>query len=113
VVLNLRSVVLAHPDRAAADRAHRALRTHGMDALLLDDGPHVAVIGGYADPEEIRRRHGVSPGRPAGIPVTEIRGGEATVHVAADERDAVRLARELHARLTPAPAPAPARGLGA
>ncbi|MFI1767656.1 aspartate kinase [Streptomyces sp. NPDC020800] len=104
VVLNLRSVVLAHPDHATADRAHRAFRADGVDAIRLDDTPCVAVIGGYADPEEVQRRHGVAPGRWVGVPVTEIRDGLATVHVAADEHEAVRLARELHAGLPDHPA---------
>ncbi|AKJ14866.1 aspartate kinase [Streptomyces incarnatus] len=105
VVLNLRSVVVAHPDGATADRAHRAFRAEGVDAIRLGDAPCVAVIGGYVDPVEVQRRHGVAPGRVVGIPVTEIRDGLATVHVAAGEAEAVRLARELHAGLPARPAP--------
>ncbi|MEV4432389.1 aspartate kinase [Streptomyces sp. NPDC049585] len=101
VVLNLRSLVLAFPDATAADRAFDAFRADGVDALRLEDGPHVAVVGGYVDQEEAQRRHGLAPGRVVGIPVTQIRGGRATVHVAADEDAATTLARRLHAELPP------------
>ncbi|MFF4186684.1 aspartate kinase [Streptomyces sp. NPDC001691] len=99
VVLNSRSVVLRYPDGAAADRAHDAFRSDGVAALRLDDRPGVAVIGGYVDHEACERRHGLAPGRVVGIPVTVLSGGHATVHVAPDEADAVRLAQNLHDRL--------------
>ncbi|MEU5052243.1 aspartate kinase [Streptomyces sp. NPDC021096] len=99
VVLNLRSTVLGYPDHTAADRAHQAFRADGVDAVRLEDGPHVAVIGGYVDQEETQRRHGLVPGRAVGIPVTEIRGGRPVVHIAADEDEAVRLAQKLHDNL--------------
>ncbi|MGW7488367.1 amino acid kinase family protein [Streptomyces sp. NPDC054786] len=106
VVLNLRSLVLGYPDHAAADRAHRAFRADGLDTVRLDDSPRVALIGGYVDHEESQRRHGLVPGHLAGIPVTEIRNGRTTLHVAADEDAAVRLAQKLHDHL-PSPATAP------
>ncbi len=96
VVLNTRSLVLRYPDHESADRAHRAFGTDGVDTVRLDDRPAVALIGGYVDQETSRRRHGLVPGEAAGIPVTEIRRGRTTVHVAADEDEAVRLARTLH-----------------
>ncbi|WP_223206502.1 amino acid kinase family protein [Streptomyces xanthii] len=96
VVLDLGSRVLAYPDRAAADRAHRAFRADGVAALRLAEGPHVALIGGYTDPEATRLRHGLPPAREAGVPVTELHAGRATVHIAPDGPDAVRLAQRLH-----------------
>ncbi|MEU9014100.1 aspartate kinase [Streptomyces sp. NPDC048479] len=106
VVLNLRSLVLRYPDHRSADRAHRAFRSDGVDTVRLDDSPAVALIGGYVDQQESQRRHGLVPGQVVGIPVTEISGGHTTVHVAADEDEAVRLARKLHDNL-PAPAATP------
>ncbi|MFJ8674254.1 aspartate kinase [Streptomyces sp. NPDC093589] len=102
VVLNLRSLVLGYPDGSAADRAYRAFRSDGVDVIRLEDGPRVAVIGGYVDQDEAQRRHGIACGHVVGIPVTEIKDSRATVHVAADEGEAVRLAQKLHDNL-PAP----------
>ncbi|WP_406503707.1 aspartate kinase [Streptomyces sp. NBC_00212] len=99
VILNSRSVVLRYPDQPSAERAHTAFRSDGVAALRIEDSPGVAVIGGYVDHEACERRHGLAPGRPAGIPVTELGGGHTTVHVAADEAEAVRLAQELHDHL--------------
>ncbi|MFJ6786908.1 amino acid kinase family protein [Streptomyces angustmyceticus] len=104
VVLNLRSAVLGYPDHATADRAHHALSGDGLDVIRLDDSPGMALIGGYMDHEESHRRHGLVPGHAVGIPVTEIRNGRSTLHVAADEDTAVQLAQKLHDHLlTPAP----------
>ncbi|MEB8340245.1 amino acid kinase family protein [Streptomyces endophyticus] len=99
VVLNLRSRVLDYPDPAAADRAHRAFRADGVETLRLPDGPQVAVIGGYVDAEETQLRHGVTPGRPCGFPVTVLHEDRTAVHTAADEPAAVRLAQHLHDEL--------------
>ncbi|MFI9275529.1 aspartate kinase [Kitasatospora sp. NPDC052896] len=99
VVLNLRSTVLEYPGRRVADRAHEAFRSEGVDTVRLADGPRVAVIGGYLDQAECQRRHGLVPGRVVGIPVIEVSGGRSTVHVAADEDAAVRLAQKLHDNL--------------
>ncbi|MER7110120.1 amino acid kinase family protein [Streptomyces sp. NPDC000229] len=104
VVLNLHSLVLRYHDHEEADRAHRAFRSDGVDTIRLDDAPAVALIGGYVDHEASAHRHGIAVGRAAGIPVTEIRGGRTTVHVAADEAAAVRLAQKLHDEL-PVPRP--------
>ncbi|WP_326770463.1 aspartate kinase (plasmid) [Streptomyces sp. NBC_01591] len=107
VVLNLRSRVLEYPDDSTADLAHRAFRTDGVQSLRLTDGPRVAVIGGYADQRESQLRHGVDPGRTAGVPVTALHGGRGVVHTAGDEAAAVRLAQRLHDG--PGPSPSPAR----
>ncbi|MGW7413552.1 amino acid kinase family protein [Streptomyces sp. NPDC054863] len=106
VVLNLRSTVHRYPDHPTADRAHHAFRSDGLDTVRLDERPEVVLIGGYADPGESERRHGLAPGVVAGIPVTAIRGGTPTVHLAEDDDEAVRLAQKLHNNL-PAPASDP------
>ncbi|MDN3294954.1 hypothetical protein QWM81_13005 [Streptomyces ficellus] len=66
----------------------------------------MVLVGGYVDLEASVRRHGLVPAQVAGVPVTEIRGGLATVHIAADEDAAVRLAQKLHDDL-PIPATTP------
>ncbi|MFJ6016540.1 aspartate kinase [Streptomyces sp. NPDC092952] len=98
VVLNLRSRVLDYPDRATADLAHQAFLADGVEALRPSDGDghRVAVIGGYVDPEETQLRHGVTPGRVNGVPVTVLREGSARLHTAEGEAAAVRLAQRLH-----------------
>ncbi|MFJ6480993.1 MULTISPECIES: amino acid kinase family protein [unclassified Streptomyces] len=99
VVFNERSVVLDYPDDAQADAAHHAFHLEGLDTVRLNRQPSVAVIGGYVDKEAVQRRHGVKAGRPAGVPVAEVRGSKVTTHVAAGGEDALHLAQRLHDRL--------------
>ncbi|MEO3976454.1 aspartate kinase [Streptomyces sp. CAU 1734] len=100
VIVNRRSVVLRYTDDAAADRAHLTFGSEGVDTVRLEDGPRVAVIGGHPDLDGFRTRHGLPPAHRDGVPVTEVSGGRALVHVAPDEAGAVRLAQELHEPLT-------------
>ncbi|MFG2593006.1 aspartate kinase [Streptomyces sp. NPDC048438] len=104
VVFNQRSVVLDYPDEARADAAHHAFHLEGLDAVRLNRRPSVAVVGGYADTEGIQHRHGVAPGRVAGVPVAEMRGSKVTTHVADGSAEALHLAQQLHDGLDfPAP----------
>ncbi|MFJ8923725.1 aspartate kinase [Streptomyces sp. NPDC102415] len=96
VVLNQRSVVLDYPDEARADAAHHAFHLEGLDVVRLSTRPSVAVVGGYVDTEAVQLRHGVVPGREAGVPVAEMRGSKVTTHVAGSGTDALHLAQQLH-----------------
>ncbi|MEU3274912.1 hypothetical protein ABZ639_29040 [Saccharomonospora sp. NPDC006951] len=103
VVLNRLSRAFAYPSPALAEDAAAALAGEGINALATraGGGPVVLVIGGYVDLGEVGERLGVALGDPAGIPVIEIVGERAEVHLAEDEEASVALARSLHARLLP------------
>ncbi|MFJ8858995.1 aspartate kinase [Streptomyces sp. NPDC102451] len=96
VVFDQRSVVLDYPDEARADAAHHAFHLEGLDVVRLNTRPSVAVVGGYVDTEAVQLRHGVVPGRVAGVPVAEMRGSKVTTHVADGSADALHLAQQLH-----------------
>lgn len=99
VVLNRRSVALCYGTEALADRAHAAFHAEHIDTVRLPSGPLVVVVGGFVDLEDFHQRHALAPAAFAGVPVTVLRGPAATTHLAADEEEAVRLARRLHATI--------------
>ncbi len=108
VILNRHSRVLAYADAADADRAHSIFHTQGVDTVRLEDGPHLALIGGYLDLDHFQRQHGLPESRPVGIPVAEITGSRVTTHIAADDIEAQELAQKLHDSL-----PVPREGIRA
>ncbi|CAL9423699.1 amino acid kinase family protein [Streptomyces sp. enrichment culture] len=104
VVANTRSTVLAYATETDADRAHSVFHSEGVDTVRLEDGPHLAVVGGYLDIDHFQQVHQLPRARDMGVLVAEITGSRATTHIAADADQARALARKLHADL-PAPAP--------
>lgn len=96
VVANTRSKVLAYGTETDADRAHSVFHSEGVDTVRLEDGPHLAVVGGYLDIDHFQQVHQLPHAREVGVLVTEINGSRATTHIADDAEHARALARKLH-----------------
>ncbi|GAA1196949.1 aspartate kinase [Streptomyces hebeiensis] len=96
VVLNQRSSALRYDSDELADKAYTVFHAENIDAVRLNSGPLVAITGGFVDLPEFQRRHGLTPGEYAGLPVTAVRGSKVVTHLAADEEDALHLAQRLH-----------------
>ncbi|WP_446047175.1 amino acid kinase family protein [Streptomyces olivaceus] len=106
IVANTRSRVLSYATDVDADRAHSVFHSEGIDTVRLEDGPHLAVVGGYLDIDHFQQTHGLPHTRDVGVLVTEITGSRATTYIADDAEQARALARKLHDAL-----PEPAAGL--
>jgi aspartate kinase len=96
VVLNTRSAVLGYRTADQADYAHSVFHNEGIDTARLEDGPHLAVVGGYLDLDHFQRTHQLPEAHPLGIPVTEINGLQTVTHIATDAQQAQQLAQQLH-----------------
>lgn len=96
VVLNTKSRVLAYRTATQADHAHSVFHTEGIDTVRLEDGPHLAIIGGYLDIDHFHRAHSLPRAHVLGIPVTEITGSQAITYIAPGLQQAQELAQKLH-----------------
>ncbi|OON81126.1 amino acid kinase family protein [Streptomyces tsukubensis] len=96
VVLNQRSAALRYETDDLADQAYKVFHGANIDVVRLTSGPLVAVTGGFVDLPEFQRRHGLTPGEYAGVPLTAVRGSQVVTQLAADEEDALHVAQRLH-----------------